>query len=170
MGIKSAVGVCVLAWLAGASVRADMLDDRDRDREQDDDADRGDNVDDGDDGPKTGRPKPNDKRARAPKKDPGKTAGAKKDAGRSDAAKRDEAKVNKPGGCVDVTTDARFASVGYDHIVTLKSGCTKTMKCTVTTNVHPEPIAVELAAGGVESVVTWRGSPAREFTADVTCK
>jgi hypothetical protein len=146
-----------------------MLDDRDRD--QDDDADRGDNVDDGDDGddrPKTGRAKPTDKRA--PKKDPGKTAGTKKDAGKSDAAKRDEAKANKPGGCVDVTTDARFASVGYDHIVTLKSGCTKTMKCTVTTNVQPEPIAVELAAGGEESVVTWRGSPAREFAADVSCK
>jgi hypothetical protein len=76
---------------------------------------------------------------------------------------------SKPGGCVDVHSDASFASVGYDHIVTLKSGCKRAMTCTVTTNVNPEPALVELAPGEEQSVVTWRGSPAREFTPNVTC-
>jgi hypothetical protein len=75
----------------------------------------------------------------------------------------------KPGGCVDVTTEAAFASVGYDHIVRLKSGCKKTMTCSVTTNVNPDPATVTLDPGETESVTTWRGSPAREFTANVTC-
>jgi hypothetical protein len=75
----------------------------------------------------------------------------------------------KPGGCVDVSTEASFASVGYDHIVTLKSGCKKTMTCSVTTNVNPDPATVTLDPGESESVTTWRGSPAREFTANVTC-
>jgi hypothetical protein len=75
----------------------------------------------------------------------------------------------KPGGCVDVSTEASFASVGYDHIVTLKCACKKTMACSVKTNVNPDPASVTLAPGETESVTTWRGSPAREFTADVTC-
>jgi hypothetical protein len=78
-------------------------------------------------------------------------------------------KSKKPGGCVDVHTDASFASVGFDHIVTLHSECKKHMSCTVKTDVNPEPANVELAPGADESVVTWRGSPAREFKADVTC-
>ena len=75
----------------------------------------------------------------------------------------------KPGGCVDVTTEAYYASVGYDHIVHLKSECKTRMACTVKTNVNPDPASVMLEPGATESVVTWRGSPAREFTADVTC-
>lgn len=75
----------------------------------------------------------------------------------------------KPGGCVEVTTKASFASVGYDHIVTLTSGCKVAMACKVTTNVNPEPANVQLAPGASESVVTWRGSPASEFSANVSC-
>jgi hypothetical protein len=81
----------------------------------------------------------------------------------------DSAKAKKPGGCVDVKTEASFASVGFDHIVTLTSGCKQAMTCTVSTNVNPDPTTVQLAVGATESVVTWRGSPAREFSADVTC-
>jgi hypothetical protein len=75
----------------------------------------------------------------------------------------------KPGGCVDVTSDASFASVGYDHIVTLKSGCRKTVTCTVKTDVNPDAASVQLDPGESQSVVTWRGSPARVFKADVSC-
>ena len=75
----------------------------------------------------------------------------------------------KPGGCVDVATKAPYAGVGYDHIVTLTSGCKVAMACKVSTNVNPEAANVQLAAGATESVVTWRGSPAYEFTANVTC-
>jgi hypothetical protein len=87
----------------------------------------------------------------------------------STARADDSAKAKKPGGCVDVKTEASFASVGYDQIVTLTSGCKQAMTCTVTTNVNPDPATVQLAVGATESVVTWRGSPAREFSANVTC-
>jgi len=86
------------------------------------------------------------------------------------ATAQDPAKgPKKPGGCVDVSTEASFASVGYDHIVTLKSACKKPMLCTVKTDVNPDPASVRLEPGESQSVVTWRGSPAREFKADVSC-
>jgi hypothetical protein len=73
-------------------------------------------------------------------------------------------------GCVDYHGDASFASVGYDHIVTLKSGCKVPTTCTVKTDVNPDPTTVDLAPGEEKSIVTWRGSPARVFTPDVACK
>ena len=77
--------------------------------------------------------------------------------------------AKKPGGCVDVKTEASFATVGYDHIVTLTSGCKKPMVCSVKTDVNPDPSSLQLEPGATESVVTWRGSPAREFKASVSC-
>lgn len=105
----------------------------------------------------------------APAQDAGTDAGKprpKPDAGKKAAPK---AAPKKPGGCVDVSTEASFASVGYDHIVTLTSGCKKVMACTVKTDVNPEPASVQLEPGESQSVVTWRGSPARVFTPDVVC-
>ena len=78
-------------------------------------------------------------------------------------------KSAKTGSCVDVKSEASFASVGYDHIVTLKSACKKHMSCSVKTDVNPDAAIVELDPGETKSVVTWRGSPAREFTPEVTC-
>lgn len=100
---------------------------------------------------------------KAPAKDAGKAP--VKDGGKEPV----KAAPKKAGGCVDVSADASFASVGYDHIVTLTSGCKKRMTCSVKTNVNPEPASVQLEPGEVQSVVTWRGSPAREFTPDVVC-
>lgn len=101
------------------------------------------------------------------KSDPSKKDAAKPEADKKGGAAKDTSK--RPAGCVDVTTEARFASIGYDHIVTLKSECKKAVKCQVRTNVTPEPSTVTLAPGAQESIVTWRGSPARVFTPDVTC-
>jgi hypothetical protein len=99
----------------------------------------------------------------AAKKDPPKGEADKKTGPAKDTKKR-------PAGCVDVSGQARFASIGYDHIVTLKSDCKKPVKCQVRTNVTSEPVGVDLAPAAEETIVTWRGSPAREFTPDVTCK
>jgi hypothetical protein len=82
----------------------------------------------------------------------------------------DTGKADKPGECVAVRGDASFASVGYDHIVTLKSSCKKRVSCSVKTDVNPDPASVDLAPGDEKSVVTWRGSPARVFTPIVSCK
>ena len=92
-----------------------------------------------------------------------------KDAGKDGGKQPAKAKPKKAGGCVDVSAEASFASVGYDHIVTLTSGCKKRMACSVKTNVNPEPASVQLDPGEAQSVVTWRGSPASEFTPDVVC-
>jgi hypothetical protein len=81
-----------------------------------------------------------------------------------------ERRIRKPGGCVDVSSEASFATVGYDHIVTLKSACKKSMSCSVKTDVNPEPAQVDLTPGETKSVTTWRGSPSREFTPSVSCK
>jgi hypothetical protein len=72
--------------------------------------------------------------------------------------------------CVAYQTEAYFASVGYDHLVHLTNNCDKAAACTVATNVNPEPASVSLAPGEKQTLVTWRGSPAREFTADVNCQ
>ena len=109
-------------------------------------------------------------------KDPAPKDVAKKEPVKKDADKSDKDKAGavsktsqKPGGCVDVSFEARYAGVGYDHLVTLKSGCKKAMKCVVRTNVNAEPANVALPQGGEETVVMWRGSPSRAFTPDVSC-
>lgn len=152
-------------------LRVRLLDiDSELDRDNDD-TDRGDNIDrdgvDDDD-----KPKAKDKQKQdAAKKDASKKD-AKKDAPKDDAKKDAPAKdtsAKKPGDCVDVKSEARFSGVGYDHLVTLKSACKKRLKCVVRTNVNSEPATVTLDPGEEESVLTWRGSPAREFTPDVKC-
>lgn len=72
--------------------------------------------------------------------------------------------------CVAYRTEAYFASVGYDHLVHLTNNCDKTATCTVSTNVNPDAASVSLAPGEKQTLVTWRGSPAREFTAVVSCQ
>lgn len=75
----------------------------------------------------------------------------------------------KLADCVQVRGEAYYASVGYDHLVHLKNGCKKAASCTVKTNVNPDAASVDLAPAEEKTVVTWRGSPAREFTPDVAC-
>ena len=75
----------------------------------------------------------------------------------------------KPKDCVDVRGQASWASVGYDHVVTVTNSCKQAMRCSVKTNVNPDATTLDLEPGESKSVVTWRGSPAREFTPDVSC-
>ena len=84
-------------------------------------------------------------------------------------AAQDAGKSDKAGECVQVRTDASFATVGYDHIVTLKSACKNHVTCSVKTDVNPDATTLELDPGEEKSVVTWRGSPARVFTPIVKC-
>jgi hypothetical protein len=87
-----------------------------------------------------------------------------------DAPRKPAAQHSKLPECVSVTTEAAFASVGYDHIVRLKNACKTTVSCSVKTDVNPEPATATLAPGESTSMVTWRGSPAREFKPDVSCE
>lgn len=88
----------------------------------------------------------------------------------SSALAEPPAAASPPKPCVEVRGEASFASVGYDHLVHLTNGCKTPMACTVKTDVNPDPAKVDLAPGESKTLVTWRGSPAREFTPDVTCK
>jgi hypothetical protein len=71
--------------------------------------------------------------------------------------------------CVRWRTDAIYRNYGYDHVVTLFNGCDAPAVCTVTTNVNPDPIGVQVAPGKEAEVLTFRGSPARSFEARVRC-
>ena len=85
-----------------------------------------------------------------------------------DSERQPDGSPKKP--CVSVTTSAPYVNYGYDHVVTLHNSCPKPQSCTVKTDVALNPVPVELAASGTESIVTFRGSPSREFKADVSCQ
>jgi len=71
--------------------------------------------------------------------------------------------------CIEVSSEARYRGVGYDHIVRIDNHCDTTAVCDVSTNVNPEPIHVTVPSKQAAEVLTFRGSPAREFTASTQC-
>jgi hypothetical protein len=71
--------------------------------------------------------------------------------------------------CVTVATEARFAGLAYNHIVHIANGCSVPMTCTVATDVSTEVQTVTVPPESRAAVVTFIGSPASAFTADVRC-
>ena len=71
--------------------------------------------------------------------------------------------------CVSISTQARYVPYGYNHVVILKNGCSKIAKCTVATDVNPQPTSVEVASAATIEVLTFAASPAATFKAQVTC-
>jgi hypothetical protein len=74
-----------------------------------------------------------------------------------------------PTACVTHTTQARYI-MGYDHLVHIYNACEKSVECTVSTDVNPEPQTVVIDAKSKQAVVTFKGSPARVFRANVDCQ
>lgn len=72
-------------------------------------------------------------------------------------------------GCVHARAEARYANYGYDHWVIIHNACGAAATCAVTTNVNPQPVRVGVPSGKTKEVLTFRGSPAREFSAKVAC-
>ena len=72
--------------------------------------------------------------------------------------------------CISVATQARYEPYGYNHVVILKSGCSKPAACRVATDVNPAPISVEVAAKATVEVLTFTASPAQVFTPIVSCR
>lgn len=89
-------------------------------------------------------------------------------AARADDSEHPDGPAKKP--CVSVSTSAPYVNYGYDHVVTLRSACEKPQRCTVKTDAAPSPVVVDLGASETKSIVTFRGSPAREFKAEVSCQ
>jgi hypothetical protein len=66
---------------------------------------------------------------------------------------------------------ARYEAYAYTHVVELKNNCSRPVTCEVWTDVDPQPRHTLTAKPGeTASVATRRGSPAREFKADKSCK
>lgn len=72
--------------------------------------------------------------------------------------------------CMAVSAESRYVPYGYNHVVLLRSGCSKAATCVVSTDVNPEPIKAEVAAGTTVEVLSFLASPSQTFTARVTCE
>ncbi len=77
--------------------------------------------------------------------------------------------VPTQAGCVNVTSEARYRNYGHDHVVRLESACAEVQACQVSTDVNPTVRRVTVAPDAAIEVLTFRGSPAREFRATVNC-
>jgi hypothetical protein len=71
--------------------------------------------------------------------------------------------------CVEWRKIVRYRNYGYDHIVEIHNACSQRAACVVKTDVNPEPIKVSVAPDESKEVLTFMGSPARVFEADVQC-
>jgi hypothetical protein len=72
--------------------------------------------------------------------------------------------------CVEFQPEVRFRNNGYDHVVHLRSRCDRRTICAVATDVNPKPVEVPVPPQEQVAVLTFRGSPAREFTPNVSCR
>jgi hypothetical protein len=75
-----------------------------------------------------------------------------------------------PVTCVKWTAEAKFVGLAYNHLVHLDNQCDFTASCRVKTNVNPKEETVVLKSKETKTHLTFRGSPAREFKAEVVCK
>ena len=76
----------------------------------------------------------------------------------------------KAAVCVKWTATARASGYGYNHVVEIQNTCELPASCDVSTNVNPDVMHVDVAPKASTEVVTFQGSPSREFTAKVDCK
>lgn len=71
--------------------------------------------------------------------------------------------------CVEVEGIARWGAAAYNHYVRVTNRCERRVRCSVATDVNPEPQRITLAAGETQEIITFRGSPARVFVPRVSC-
>jgi len=88
--------------------------------------------------------------------------------GHGHAAEAPSAQQNQD--CIVTWNEVRVRYPGYDHIVHLESHCSVRATCAVATNVNPETLVAEVPPGEHIEVLTFMGSPAREFTAQIECR
>lgn len=77
---------------------------------------------------------------------------------------------NDVPSCVTVRGQSRWGAGAYNHVVTVRNACERTVRCQVATSVNPRATEVSVRAGESAEVVTFLGSPAREFTPRVSCE
>lgn len=98
---------------------------------------------------------------------PGDSSGGDKKKGKE--APPAQKKEESASECVKHSIQARYVS-GYDHLVHIKSQCSRAAFCKVSTDVNPKVQNVTIAPGAATTVLTFRGSPAGTFQAKVECQ
>jgi hypothetical protein len=80
--------------------------------------------------------------------------------------------ADKPGvpACVKWGPLTVSTPTGYNHVVWIENECSAPAACTLSTDVAPDPIEATVAAKEKAELTTFRGSPASEFKAKVSCK
>lgn len=97
--------------------------------------------------------------------------------GLSAAAQDDERERGRPqpkGGaakqCTKHHTETPYRNYGYDHIVVISNTCEHVEHCVIEASSVDGKQEVDVPANGERSVTVRIGSPAREFTAKVSCE
>jgi len=73
--------------------------------------------------------------------------------------------------CASVSGSVRMEAYGYTHVVTLRNGCEKPVICEAWTDVDPTPRqTLRAGPGETDEAITRRGSPAREVSAEASCR
>lgn len=85
------------------------------------------------------------------------------------AATAQERPPGERPACVQVHGIARWAAAAYNHWVRVENDCDRPVSCRISTNVSSEVHEVTIGAGEHVERLTYRGSPAREFTPTVSC-
>lgn len=74
-----------------------------------------------------------------------------------------------PSNCVAWSTETKMDAYGFDHFVNLESKCPVAVACDITSSTNPQTVHANVKPGEKQRVLVWRGSPARELSAEVTC-
>jgi hypothetical protein len=74
-----------------------------------------------------------------------------------------------PKGCVSWETRSVFTGADFDHSISLTSKCAAPIRCAIQPSIG-EALSATVAPNKTEHVLIWRGSPAREVSAEVTCE
>lgn len=72
--------------------------------------------------------------------------------------------------CIESRGEARFRGLGYDHVVTLTNRCDPTYTCAISTDVSPDVVVADAPGRAQVEVLTFRGSPASQFTHRADCR
>jgi hypothetical protein len=72
--------------------------------------------------------------------------------------------------CMSAWSEVRPRYPGYDHVVHIVSRCSAEIVCTVTTDVSADLHEERVAPDSEVEVLTFRGSPASEFRAQIVCR
>ena len=71
--------------------------------------------------------------------------------------------------CIKSWPETRYGALAYNHVVHVSNSCDPDADCAVSTDVNPEPQKVVVPGHKEIEVMTFIGSPAREFKPNVKC-